>query len=294
MLHHTAAAPRTQGAAAPALAAPTWRRCKSAPRGIQGFALSPPRHKRGCCGGLRAPRGALLLGPGPHSLPARALPSSRPDPLWCARLGPGGALFALSAPPAAPGPLPLRGVAPARRARPLCGPPRRPPGSPARALGALSRFLGRSLAPSAPALPSLRCGLPVVGLASSRARPLVSAWPRRAPPPGPSGLWGRRAPAPGPARPSGPLVVASGPGAFLLRAARLRAACCLRRGLLRRQCCVWGSFSPAAPRPAAPAGGSREREARWGFAPLWVALLAPLSRAPGALRARPGAPFPAR
>lgn len=293
-----------------------------------------PLRSAACAPGPQPPHtGGPPVPPGadaPQAVCSLAGPLARP---FCALRGPCCAPFRCAVPLRRARPAPLRGPGPAFSARAaLAGPaPRpRPPGSGARPLCALARSAGARWPRFAPWSASLRCGLPDRSpLLRFGLPPGSTRVPRRVPPvPSPSGLRGRLPPGRGPAPAFGGLVLASGPRPFGSRAVRLRPACgggssgggsgsalprprpfprlrCLsgprrcgarlwlrsqRRGLLH---VPWAS-PPSPPRPYAPAGGFGEPGARWGFAPLWGALLAPLSRAPGALRARPGAAFSAR
>jgi len=281
-----------------------------------------------------------------RTLPARLLRCAAspqavcgPGPLW-------GPFCALRVPPCAgapaparvrsgaarPGPLRGRGPAfPALASLPAPAPRARPPGSPARGLGGAPAPPPRPFSRwprCASALPSLRCGLPVVALAPARARLGRFAGS----PPGP----------PGPARFAASGAAPSRPGAC----AALRAACwwppapgafgcarsaCgplaasgggfLRRGLLRRPRCLGGAadprdasldalepclprratqsvvgqvLPPLPPAPAPPLGASGSA---WpvGASPRSGSRFSrPCRGPPCALRARPCAPIPAR
>ena len=247
-------------------------------------------------------------------------PGLRPDPSCMRAWAPLGPFLRTPRPPLAPGPLPPRGAASARRARrryagpvrrfrprapPSPGPPRtRAPRLPRSASCALPRSVGTRCRRLPAGPPSRRCGLPV----RSPLLCLGLALVQRVGPPGPPArpLGGLR-PSPRPlcGRPSGFGGGGSGPGGLCGPTGRffgprprglgLRArACAGLLGASVASAVVVVGLSPAAPRPAAPAGGSREHGAQWGSAPLGGAFFAPLSRAPSALRARPCAGFPAR
>jgi len=198
---------------------------------------------------------------------------------------------------------PVRRSAPSLRFAPVAGaaPRALPPGSPARAVCAAVRLRGLSLAPLRLGSPSLRCGLPPLWLRSPLLRLGLPAALRVAPPGPPwarplrlrasglrRGCSRRGSPSllsPAIAAPSaraasgavgswprglrgplGPLVSASGPGAFWLRArasaglrcASVRAARVPLRGSLARCCCGGRWVLPwPPPRPCRP---------RWGLA----------------------------
>ena len=216
---------------------------------------------------------------GPH--PGRLLPvAALPSPSGFARL-PGLAFVPprrlrrrpglLPSPrPAGPGPLPLPSAAAGRRARrraSFAAPPSPPLGrlcARTRSAGARCRRL-----PAAPAL--LRCGLPARSPLLRAALGLVQRVGSRGLSLGP--LRGKRRGS------SGPAPV----GGLRWRSGRFPA---------RLSGVTWCAvFSPAPPRPAAPAGGSGERVAcsRWPSAPRCVGRA---SRAPLAGPPSPGSDPP--
>lgn len=188
--------------------------------------------------------------------PAWAFPSSRPHPLLCAALPPSGACCALRVPSCAAS---LRGAAPARAARRCARPAAVPPGSLARPVCAATRLRGPRWPrlPSAPA--SRRCGLPVRSPLLCLALGLV----QRVAPPGPplaAPLRGLRG-FPRPLASARRLRPRGQRGCAALRVLRprgrvLRAAACGRLlGASAAAAAQIVGFSPAAPRPAPPAGG---------------------------------------
>lgn len=184
-----------------------------------------------CCAlnPLRAKNGATLLqavarvpGPqGPHPCHLGAFFMARPDPLLCARLAPGGGLFAHSASgawPAAAVPCVPR---PRRRGGPApYAPPGSPPASCARPLvRRVSRLRGRSLGPSVRPLPSLLCGLP---WGSPLFRLRRGPWSARALAGSPPPLVRRGAPAPGALSAASRAFFRWAPGLFLRASASRR------------------------------------------------------------------------
>lgn len=301
-----------------------------------GLRPSKPRHEMPL---LRYP---VRRGPGPTPGAPRhtwGLASQRPHTLSCCpACGPVGRFLRSRRPALGPlrrglacrvrrraaGPPPLRGAAPAFAPGGGPGPPLPlPPLFRSGGLCAAARLRGRSLAPSARPLPSLRCGLPRGGSPLLRLR--RGPWAARGrggfgcgPP---SGLRARRLPALPPGAGGARAVCPRGAGRLLRAALPLASSGggFLRRGLLwvrallsLRGCSLrslrllasrslaalvplaplraaapcaaracgplWlgfapagaadplrpgalPGFSPAPPRPAAPAGGSGEREA---------------------------------
>lgn len=291
----------------------------------------------GCCwAGAPAHKGPPV--------PDGALQAAAPYPLrYLGGWAPLGPFLAASGPPLPRGPCPSAGpvgaAAPAGPSAPrsgrfgrrgLFGPspgPGRPCCPPGPPLGLVRRgpcpcSLRRSLAPSAPALPSLRCGLPV---RSALLRLRRGLWAARGPPGGslraPCGASGPAAPRGAPRRPLAAFFPLRGPRVGWLRGPACRALLAASGGLrfpwvrcallgLRRARGRWrGSAhrwlaqarfrgSPLRPPPAAPAGGSgsprpdgappRLRRAPEGLPPR-----TPLRRGPPAAGG-PGAAFPAR
>lgn len=197
--------------------------------------------------GMWAPKRRSLR---PSAFPALFLPTSRPALAPCAALG------CCVRSGAAPPPL-----APVRRFRPRlrlagAGPPGSPPPSKLPPLCGLAPSAVGS-APPVP-WPALRCLWPSFGRPwLSPCGPSVPCRGRRVPSAGPpSGLWARSGSGRGGA---GGRVAAffplAPPGLLSSRLAPLR----WRLAPVR---CLAVGFSPAAPRPAAPAGGSREHRAQ--------------------------------
>jgi len=219
--------------------------------------------------------GPAARGPGPQSGPTRAALLLRCAPSQSAVCAPAclrPAFCPLRVRCCAGAPAPARVRFGAARPRAVAPPSPRPPGSPARPVCAAVRLRGRSLGPLRFALPSLRCGLPVVALAALRR-----GFALRVPAPGPPGAsrcFGgfprrcaprRAAPARGPARACGPLGGGlSAPGPFgcargLPRLLRFSGFCVPRcLGSQARPgapCCVL----PCAPRPPPPLGAPGAR-----------------------------------
>ena len=236
--------------------------------------------------------------PGPTQGATRAawVLRCRTQTRYCVRAWSGlwPALFAHSASYRAGAPAPALVRSGAARPPPLRGPgpafapslrsPGPPPGAspPAPPLGvrrgAPSPLPSPLAAAAARALPSLRCGLPVRSPLLRLGRgPWASRRPAGSPPPRPlRGFGGGWLPPRGPARPSGPLVSASGPRGFVCAPAPARACWRLCRGVSGM-----GWALPCAPPPRRPRWGLRGAPSLFGASPpLWVALLAPLSRAP--------------
>ena len=271
--------------------------------------LRPPAARSAARASRRPPGASGWLGGSAHALPglgpplAARLGARKPRlPRPAAVFGPLGrlaALFALSAPGARPaaavpcvaavaparGPrrgfaAPVRRLAPSGFALPGAGPPLLAPRSGARPLCALSRSAGsrcRRL-PSGP--PSRRCGLPVRSPLLCLGLALVQRVGRGGLAAGPlSRLRARRLLARPRRGPSGRFLLRG--GGLLLRAVRLRPACCLRRGFLRRglflgraawacvrlsphRCCAQARYTfrvgealPCAPPPRRPRWGLR-------------------------------------
>lgn len=241
--------------------------------------LRPPAASLRCAGSRRPPWGGLRPGsrvpirgpPGPPgSVPFGALATSG------VRAGPFGPFFGQPAvPPCAGAPSPARVPRRPARPRPLRG------SGPAHCALASLAVAGPAGFPPAPPLGAGRprsCGLPVplagpvclrprlrCAAGSLFGRPccawpwaLCSAWPRRAPP-----SRALRASGPGCSRPGAvpgcrPAFSAPAPG---------RVGCAAAPAALLRFCAAFPGgvgFSPAPPRPAAPAGGSGGHEARLG------------------------------
>ena len=230
------------GAAAPRRFAPL-RGLAPSPGGLRPGSRGRKGPTRAACSrGLRPLRTAVVRGCGPglrpSAFPARFLRHSAPCRAGAPApaLGRSGRAAPARAPRCAFPPLPrsaacapLRGSAGARWPRAACRPIRSAAG-----------FLRAPLLLSGP---SVR--LP---------------WPRGgslAPPPGQGS---RFAPPRPPCGPAGRFPPSGGPGLGLLR-----AAACGRLLRLAGGAAVVGGFSPAPPRPAAPAGGSGEREAHSGW-----------------------------
>ena len=228
--------------------------------------------------GLRPPHPeGRAPGPGATMGPTRAawgLPSSPPDPLWCARLPPSGAFLRSPRPPLRRGPCPcagpLRRGAPAAASRGRSGVfalaslagPAPGPCPPAPPLGLVRAFALRrlSLASSGLAVPSAPVRAPCsVALPALRAGCRQRVAPPGPPSARPSGFGGGWLRPRGPARPFGPLVWGRWPPGPFCAPAPARACWRVFPGAL-----LAVGLSPAAPRPAAPAGGSRGPEARLG------------------------------
>lgn len=242
------------------------------------------RNVYGCAPGPLPHSGEAVRGhPKPlHCSQARNLSGLRGCPGWRSSLRPGFAVArafcALRALPRR-GPA-LRSVAPARRAAPRVS--LRFPPLPRSACVRRCAAPWRSLGPAAfgPGFASLRapCSVALAALALGPCAARSPAGVACAP----SGARNALAPAPAPLAALWAAFPPPGAGAFPAARGRPRPLARFPAGAA-----VWGSFSPAAPRPAAPAGGSRGREARsGGFAPRCVgrASRAPLAGPPRASR----------
>ena len=228
---------------------------------VAGQRVGTQRGRRRRSAPLRSPS-RLFLRRRPHTRPARSRalrPYAKryvarcfpcPAPRWVAVLRSLFRHFAccrpasLGSPASGGAPRPRYRVSPSgRRAARL------PPGSLARPVCAALRLRGLSLPPLRFGFPSVRCGLPAVALAS-----LGGAVALRVGSPGPPVLAPFGASGPGPPRPGARRLrrrpVALPPGSLLCSGASPPAL------FLRRV-----RFSPAPPRPAAPAGGSGVRVA---------------------------------
>lgn len=270
-------------------------------------------------------------GPRPPSRGPPGPPGLRPDPSCSARWAPLGALFAQ--PPCrtrpaalrlrgwarwrALAPPPLRGAAPSpcSRWRPRAALALPPLPRSALFAGAPSPAPCGARWPRLPAAPpSRRCGLPVrspllcscLGLVQRVAPwgarcgpPALAFVPRPARIAGAAGASGPAAPAPAPRRlrrrsspPGAGAVLRARPAALAVRFSVRAAWVRLRRSQARYTFRV-GGFLPCAPRPPPPLGAPGARGPKGASPPLWVALLAPLSRAPRRAARAPVPPFPA-
>lgn len=264
-----------------------------------------PRPTRGHPGRMGSAHTPVVGGPGRRGLRPSACPAAflrTPGPPLPRGPCPGAGPLRRG-PPAAAVAARVRGLAPSLRSPgPGLGPPPRLPRSGTCAPGPLPRLRGLSLPPAPWALPSLRCGLPVVALAPARGAAWRGPWARRGPP------WAARCAAPGPAAPA--------PGAWAaLGSARAAFSRPGPRGLLRPlraaarvlspaalpvslpvpfALCLSGiaALSPAAPPPRPPPLGAPGEPGASSMGPRPAGTGPRISRPCPAPLSRPGGPRP--